>query len=375
MSTERQVALWAFALLVVLFGLLYVLRDILAPFVAGMAAAYLLDPVCDRLERWGLSRTLATVVVTAAFFLVLLAILLWLAPVVYGQILTLVNRLPGYFQQLGEQFRPLLEQIAGRLEGGDLAGISPNVGEHVGTVLGWVTAALKTVLSGGLALVNLLALLFITPIVAFFLLRDWDDIVGRLDKWLPRPWAGVIREQAALIDETLAGFVRGQALVCLFLGTFYAVVLTVVGLDFGITIGLFTGILSFIPYVGTTFGFVTSIAVAFAQFSEWLPIFLVAGLFIAGQAIEGNFLTPKLVGDRVGLHPVWVIFALLAGGSLFGFVGVLLAIPVAAVIGVLARFVLGRYLNSQYYRGGLPVSGPPPRKSEDGTGGSPGGRP
>lgn len=375
MSTERQVALWAFALLVVLFGLLYVLRDILAPFVAGMAAAYLLDPVCDRLERWGLSRTLATVVVTAAFFLVLLAILLWLAPVVYGQILTLVNRLPGYFQQLGEQFRPLLEQIAGRLEGGDLSGISPNVGEHVGTVLGWVTAALKTVLSGGLALVNLLALLFITPIVAFFLLRDWDDIVGRLDKWLPRPWAGVIREQAALIDETLAGFVRGQALVCLFLGTFYAVVLTIVGLDFGITIGLFTGILSFIPYVGTTFGFVTSIAVAFAQFSEWLSIFLVAGLFIAGQAIEGNFLTPKLVGDRVGLHPVWVIFALLAGGSLFGFVGVLLAIPVAAVIGVLARFVLGRYLNSRYYRGGLPVSGPPPRKGEDGTGGSPQGRP
>jgi predicted PurR-regulated permease PerM len=374
MSTERQVALWAFALLVVLFGLLYLLRDILAPFVAGMAAAYLLDPVCDRLERWGLSRTLATVVVTAAFFLVLLAILLWLAPVVYGQILTLVNRLPEYFQQIGEQFRPLLEQIAGRLEGGDLSGISPNVGEHVGTVLGWVTAALKTVLSGGLALVNLLALLFITPIVAFFLLRDWDDIVGRLDKWLPRPWAGVIREQAALIDETLAGFVRGQALVCLFLGTFYAVVLTIVGLDFGITIGLFTGILSFIPYVGTTFGFVTSIAVAFAQFSEWLPIFLVAGLFIAGQAIEGNFLTPKLVGDRVGLHPVWVIFALLAGGSLFGFVGVLLAIPVAAVIGVLARFVLGRYLNSRYYRGGLPASGPPPRKGEDGTGGSPGGR-
>jgi predicted PurR-regulated permease PerM len=374
MSTERQVALWAFALLVVLFGLLYVLRDILAPFVAGMAAAYLLDPVCDRLERWGLSRTLATVVVTAAFFLVLLAILLWLAPVVYGQILTLVNRLPEYFQQIGEQFRPLLEQIAGRLEGGDLSGISPNVGEHVGTVLGWVTAALKTVLSGGLALVNLLALLFITPIVAFFLLRDWDDIVGRLDKWLPRPWAGVIREQAALIDETLAGFVRGQALVCLFLGTFYAVVLTIVGLDFGITIGLFTGILSFIPYVGTTFGFVTSIAVAFAQFSEWLSIFLVAGLFIAGQAIEGNFLTPKLVGDRVGLHPVWVIFALLAGGSLFGFVGVLLAIPVAAVIGVLARFVLGRYLNSRYYRGGLPASGPPPRKGEDGTGGSPGGR-
>src|SRR5690606_34210818 len=222
---------------------------------------------------------------------------------------------------------------------------------------------------------NLLALLFITPIVAFFLLRDWDDIVGRLDKWLPRPWAGVIREQAALIDETLAGFVRGQALVCLFLGTFYAVVLTVVGLDFGITIGLITGILSFIPYVGTTFGFVTSIAVAFAQFSEWLPILLVAGLFIAGQAIEGNFLTPKLVGDRVGLHPVWVIFALLAAGSLFGFVGVLLAIPVAAVIGVLARFVLGRYLTSRYYRGGLPASGPPPRKDEDGTGGAPGGRP
>ena len=233
-----------------------------------------------------------------------------------------------------------------------------------------------TLLSGGLAIVNVLALVFITPIVTFFLLRDWDEMVARIDKWLPRQWAPVIREQATLIDETLAGFVRGQSLVCLLLGTFYAIGLTIVGLEFGIVIGMLAGILSFIPYVGTIVGFVLSVGLAFAQYPDWLPIFIVVGIFLAGQAIEGNFLTPKLVGERVGLHPVWVIFALLAGGSLFGFVGVLLAVPVAAVIGVLARFALGRYLQSGYYNDGGP---PSPQRAPQGddrnrgrNGGSPG---
>ena len=361
MSTERKIALWSVGLLLVLLCL-YLLRGMLLPFVAGMAVAYLLDPICDRLEKWGLSRTLSTIIVTAAFVILFAAFLIGIGPMLYRQIAALIQRLPEYIELIGQRLEPLVEQLRGRLEGGGVQ----QIGQQVGTVVGWGTSALMTLLSGGLAIVNVLALIFITPIVTFFLLRDWDEMVARIDKWLPRQSAPVIREQAALIDETLAGFVRGQALVCLLLGTFYAVALSAVGLEFGIIIGMLAGILSFIPYVGSAVGFVLSVGVALAQYPDWLPVIIVVGIFFGGQAIEGNFLTPKLVGDRVGLHPVWVIFALLAAGSLFGFVGVLLAVPVAAVIGVLARFALGRYLQSRYYRGGLPLTGlPPPNGNRD----------
>jgi len=180
-------------------------------------------------------------------------------------------------------------------------------------------------------------------------LRDWDRIIEKVDSWLPRDRADLIRGQVRQIDETLAGFARGQALVCLVLGVFYAVGLSVVGLEFGMAVGFVTGLISFVPYFGMLFGFAAGIGIAIAQFGEIAPVLLVAAVFGAGQIIEGNFLTPKLVGERVGLHAVWIIFALLAGGSLFGFLGVLLAVPIMAVIGVLARFLLAQYLDSPMY--------------------------
>jgi predicted PurR-regulated permease PerM len=214
--------------------------------------------------------------------------------------------------------------------------------------------AVRRVLTGSLAVVNLLSLVFITPVVTFYLLRDWDRIVAKVDSWLPRDHADIIRVQMGEINRTLSGFIRGQATVCLALGTIYGVGLSLVGLDLGLVIGMTSGMLSFIPYLGSITGFVTGMGLAFAQGADWHLPAMVAGVFAFGQVMEGNVLTPKLVGDKVGLHPVWIMFALLAGGTLFGFVGILLAVPVAAVIGVVVRFALSHYLASPIYHGNRP---------------------
>jgi len=206
-------------------------------------------------------------------------------------------------------------------------------------------------LRGGAALFNTISLLVVTPLVAFYLLRDWDRITAAVDGWLPRDHAPEIRGLARDIDGILAGFVRGQGTVCLFLAVFYGLGLHFVGLEFGLLVGLVTGAISFVPYFGMLIGMVTALGIAFVQFNDWTGFAMVIGVFAAGQVIESFFLTPKLVGERVGLHPVWVIFALMAGGAVFGFTGVLMAVPVAATIGVLVRFVVARYLGSELYRG------------------------
>lgn len=351
---DRRVGFWlaGFAAAVLV---LYLLRGILLPFVAGMAIAYLLDPICDRLEKWGCSRAIATILVMIAFLLAFAAVILLLIPLIQSQVVELITRLPELITAAGQRLRPLLQRLEPHLGAGGLDQIGGAVRSQAGSIVSWAAGAVGAVLGGGVALVNILALVFITPVVTFYLLRDWDRVVAQIDGLLPREHATVIREQAREIDRTLAGFVRGQALVCLFLGSFYAVGLSLAGLDFGLSVGLLTGILSFIPYVGTIVGFIASTGLAFAQFSDWGSIAIVAAIFVAGQFIEGNVLQPKLVGARVGLHPVWVIFALLAGGALFGFVGVLLALPVAAMVGVLLRFAQHRYLESGYYRGDAPA--------------------
>lgn len=348
--SERRIWFWVAGLVLVLVAL-YFLRGILLPFVAGMAIAYLLDPICDRLDRWGCPRSIAAVLVLVVFVLAVVAVLLLLVPLIQAQLSELIVRLPDVINALGTRMQSLLSKLARRIPLGEMSQLGTMLRGQSGNVLNWAAQVVGSVLSGGWAVVNILSLIFITPVVAFYLLRDWDRLVARVNEWLPRDHAGVIRDQARQMDATLAGYVRGQALVCLFLGTFYAVGLSSVGLDSGLSIGLLAGVLSFIPYVGTLVGFVCSVGLAFAQFSEWPPIIVVIAIFVAGQILEGYVLSPKLVGERVGLHPVWVIFALLAGGALFGFVGILLALPVAAMAGVLTRFALRRYLASPYYRG------------------------
>ncbi len=347
MTARRQLMFWLAGMAV--FGLLlFLLRDILLPFVAGMAVAYLFDPIADRLEDWGLSRTMATVVIIALFMIVTLGALFLLLPILYHQALDLMSRAPAIAGAVRDYVLSLFETLApDQIERASeaLAGFTDDI-------VGWALSFGEGLWRSGLALVNLIAMLFITPIVTFYLLRDWDHMTARMDALLPRKHAAVIREQLRKINDTLAGFVRGQGLVCLTLALLYAVGLSLAGLDFGLIVGLSAGALSFIPYVGAIAGFVVGVTLAFLQFDDLIRVGAVALVFAVGQVLEGNFLSPKLVGERVGLHPVWVIFGAFAGATLFGFVGILLAVPATAVIGVLVRFAIERYEDSILYHGG-----------------------
>lgn len=353
MTSAQRYRFWLIGLAVSL-ALLYVLRGMLLPFVAGMAVAYFLDPLADRLERSGLSRLAATSVITAVFFLVVVLALIILVPIVEDQVLAFAHKVPGYMDTLNERLQPLLNEAKKRLSPRDIEKLRSSAGEYAGTAVSWALGAARGVLTGSLAVFNVLSLMFITPVVTFYLLRDWDKMVAKVDSWLPRDHAETIRTQMREINRTLSGFIRGQATVCLCLGLIYGIGLSVVGLDLGLVIGMASGMLSFIPYLGSITGFVSGMGLALAQGTDWHLPAMVAGVFVVGQVAEGNFLTPKLVGDKVGLHPVWIMFALLAFAALFGFVGLLLAVPVAAVIGVLVRFALSRYLSSPLYHGQPP---------------------
>ena len=254
-----------------------------------------------------------------------------------------------------EALNTLLGAAGERIGQEQVAKLQAVAAEHLGSAVSAVGDFLGWILSRGLALINLLSLLFITPIVAFYLLRDWDDLVSRIKSLLPLHHSDTIREQLRLIDRKLAGFVRGQATVSAILGAYYAAALSIAGLEFGLVVGLGAGAVSFIPYVGSMSGFIVSVGLAFIQFDSLGPVGIVAGIFIVGQIVEGNFLTPKLVGEQVGLHPVWVIFALLAGGAVLGLLGLLLALPVAAVVSVLVAFGLEKYRGSVLYHGGRDV--------------------
>ena len=329
---------------------IYALSSVLLPFLVGLAVAYLLDPLVDRAEKAGVKRAYGAAIVTILFFVALGVAVALLAPVLQSQVFGLAERLAAVVRHGIEWARPYLEQILEQIGHVDPQQLS-GAGDTARQVFGWLARAAAGVLSSGLAIVNLLSLLFITPVVAFYLIRDWNKVVARIDSWLPRDHAEDLREIVKEVDARMAGFLRGQALVCLFLAVFYALGLTLVGLNYGFLVGLLTGFMSFIPYVGMFVGMATGMAIAFYQFPDWLGVGLVLAVFLAGQAIEGNVVTPKLVGDRVGLHPVWMILAVLAGASLFGFTGVILAVPAAAAIGVLLRYALKRYLGSSLYLG------------------------
>jgi predicted PurR-regulated permease PerM len=355
MSVGRQALIWA--AVAIAFGLmLHFLSGIMLPFVAGMAIAYFLDPVADRLEAIGFGRMAATTIISIVGLLLFILGLLLLLPVLQDQFVNFANRIPGYIEQL--------QALIDRVMDGRLAqfistldtDLESAVGDIAKTAVSWVGGVFERAISGGLAFVGFLSLVFVTPVVAFYLLLDWDRMMAQVDSWLPRDHADTIRGLASEMNDMLSGFVRGQVTVCLVLGTFYATALSLVGLEFGLVVGVIAGLVSFIPYLGAATGLVLSIGLALIQFwPDPVMIGAVAAVFWVGQAIEGNILTPWLVGSRVKLHPVWVIFALFAFGTFFGFVGVLLALPLAAMIGVLARFGVSEYLKSDLYRGG---SGP-----------------
>ena len=355
----RARAIIALAIFGVLAFLLYSLREVMLPFVAGLALAYLLDPLADRLERVGIGRLAATLIILAGFIASLVVLLIIVVPLAAGQVSQLVNALPGMVSKLQsiitDRVGPLLSKVGGENVVGDLQN---SVGSLVGQGGSWFLAFLASLWSGSQALVSIASLLVITPVVAFYLLHDWDKMIDALDRWVPPRHRDTVRRLAREINDAVTGYMRGQSLVCVILGAFYAVGLFFVGLNFGVLIGLIAGFLTFIPYVGSLTGFMLSVGVALVQWwpdSDWLHIGLTFGVFVVGQFLEGNVISPKLVGEAVGLHPVWLIFALLAFGTLFGFVGLLMAVPAAASIGVIVRFAVERYLQSQLYQSEDPV--------------------
>lgn len=351
MTAERRI-LWTVAALALVVVCFWAVSEILLPFIVGFALAYLLDPAADWLQRKGVPRWLSAAIITCAAILALVLALVLLVPLVQAQISDFIDRLPQYVEVIRDQALALVEALRRRFSDEDIAAVRERITGAVNPgTLGWIGRTLGQIWGGGVALFNLLSLLFVTPLVTYYLLRDWDVILRTVDGWLPPRHAPTIREQAGEIDRVLSGFIRGQFIVCVLLGAFYGVGLSLVGLDFGLIIGIATGLLSFMPIFGMLIGGVIGLGVALVQFGLDWHVAAVGGVFALGQFLEGNFITPRLVGSRVGLNPAWAIFALLAGGALAGFAGLLIGIPVAAVIGVVTRFGLQRWQQSAAYRG------------------------
>jgi len=324
--------------------------SVLLPFVAAGGIAYVLHPPTTWLTRLGLPRGLATGLMMCGFVAVVLLFVLLLYPLILAQIGILISRVPQYVFLAQAWAQEMIVNLQGRF-GNDVVDdkLRDLVGGQAGAVVSFLVRTSASVISGGFALFNVLTLMIVTPVVAVYLLRDWPDIVRMIDGWLPHRYGGLIRAQAREVDRILSAWVRGQALCCVFLALYYSLALSFVGLDLGLIVGLMAGLLSFIPYVGSIVGGLSAIGLALAQFPDWHGVVLVVGVLGLGQFLEGYVLYPRFLGDRVELSAVWVIFALFAGGAAFGFVGVMLAVPVAATIGVLCRFWLRRYLDSPLY--------------------------
>ncbi|MDA8050789.1 MAG: AI-2E family transporter [Rhodospirillales bacterium] len=333
-----------------LWLVLALFSSILLPFVAASGIAYFLDPVAHQLTRLGVPRPVAALILIIGLIAVGLMVVLLLYPLIAQQVGVLVAHLPDYVLALRNVAQRLVTDLQARL-GPDYVNskLRDLIASQGGAVLSFVAQALTRLITGGVALFNVAEVAIVTPVVAFYLLRDWPRVVARADSWLPRRYAAVLRAQAQEVDRILSAWLRGQLLCCLFLALFYAAGLTLVGLDLGLIVGLAAGILSFIPYVGTITGATISTALALAQFPLWSGLIRVALVFVIGNQFETYVIYPRFLGDRVKLHAVWVIFALFAGGAAFGFLGILLAVPMAAVLGVLARFWLRRYLESPLY--------------------------
>ncbi len=353
MTLQRQAFFW-FVALAALCLFLWVFRGILAPFLAGIALAYFLDPVADRLEKLKFSRFWAAVTIVGLFLIAFTIVVVLITPPLVAQILGFINRIP----ELIGQFENFLANSGIVKWLGELIpiatpdGLQSSMTDVMRQGSEWIGAVFGQILSGGQAIVGLLSFLLISPIIAFYLLWDWDNLVDRVDKLLPRDHAQTIRRLAREIDDALSGFVRGQITVAMLLGAFYAITLSLMGLNFGLLIGIVAGVINIIPYVGSIVGFVIAVGVATLQFwPDWTWILAVAAVFVVGQVVEGNGLQPLLVGEKVGLHPVWLMFGIIAFSSLFGLAGTLIAVPAAAAIGVLVRFAIAQYLDSAVYRG------------------------
>jgi predicted PurR-regulated permease PerM len=349
MNVTRPIVFWI-AMLAAVTAVVVLLREVLLPFVAGMVLAYLLDPVATRLERLGMNRLVATLFIMGLFVVGVVLLVVLTAPTIVSELSYFIDQVPKYLQQLEslatDPSRPRLSKIIG--EG--LGEAERSVGELTALATGWLGTFLRSAWSGGRALISVFSLAVVTPIVACYLIYDWNKMIAVIDNWVPPARRETVRALARQIDDTIGGFVRGQSALCLLLGVFYAAALSLIGLNHGVLIGIAAGLISFVPYLGSLTGLVVSTCVAIAQFwPNWTIILLVPATFLVGQSLADYVLSPYLVGRRVHLNPVWLMFALFAFGYLFGLVGLLIAVPLAAAIGVLLRFALLHYYASPLY--------------------------
>lgn len=335
------------------------IQSILLPFVFGILIAYFFDPTADKLERLGVSRTLATVLILTLFFSVLVLAVIGLAPRLVEQVAALVSEMPEKIERIEEWMQPYLNRIVDQVGVVDLQEAAVDASSMSQQLVGASGKILTGLVKSGIAIANLAALLVIAPVVSFYFLRDWDGIIARLDALLPRYYAETIREQVREMDRVISAFLRGQIRVCLSLALFYAVSLSIAGLKYSLLISLLSGLLIIIPYAGTFIAGLLAVSVAMLQYEgDPTQVGIILGIFVVGQMLEGYVLTPRLIGGSVGLHPMWIIFGMLAGGAMLGFVGVLIAVPLTAVIGVLVRFIVRNYLQSPLYSSAF-ISRPP----------------
>jgi predicted PurR-regulated permease PerM len=350
-TRQRQVLFWLVAA-VAFLAFLHIFRKILLPFVAGMALAYLLDPVASWFERRGFGRLTATIIILILFVILFVATMVIVVPILANQVTALISQVPAYVDSLQALVARIIDSKIARYFGIDPESIGTSLRGLLGQGAAFLTKVLGSLLSSGLAVLDILSLLVITPVVAFYLLIDWTSLTNYLDALLPRDNVVEIRRLCREMDRRIAAFVRGQGLICLILAGYYGAGLALAGISFGFLVGAAAGIISFIPYVGTALGLIGSVGLALAQFwPDWTPAIIALTIFIIGQLVSDYVLTPKLLGENVGLHPVWVIFSFFAFGLIFGFLGLLIAIPAAAAIGVLIRHGVDLYLDSPIYLG------------------------
>ena len=362
MTFDKRLLAWAAVAAILLYAL-YELGGVIAPFATGIAIGYLLDPVVRKLERIGFNRLGASLLILAVFLIVMTFVLIIVAPILANQLIAFTQQLPGYVLRLQtlavDQANELVDKYAGEWRAqmglGDTispAAVQKAVTDFVNFGTQWWLNAVRSLVTGGAAIVNFLSFLVVTPVVAFYILVDWNKMIAAIDAWLPRKRADEFRAVAAEINRALAGFLRGQSLVCFFLGLWYGAGLNFIGLDFGLLIGVGSGLLCFVPYFGSLIALTLSIGVAIVQgWPDPHLFYLTLGVVLVGQFLEGYVLSPILVGESIGVHPVWLMFSLFAFGSMFGFVGLLIAVPASAAIGVLMRRLLAAYLAGPLYRG------------------------
>ncbi len=358
LAAKDQIRYWGIAAVVFLL-MLWFLGNVLLPFIVGGAIAYFLDPLADRLERMGLSRVAATTLISLIALVLVILLVLAVIPTLFSQLTALVNAAPDIAKRLQGFLLERFPELADRT-----STIRQTLAEIGAAIQARGGQLAQSIISSALGVISVVVFIVVVPVVAFYLLLDWDKMLARIDAMLPRDHAPAVRRLARETDAVLAGFVRGQVSVCLALGTFYAVALMLAGLQFGLIVGAIAGAITFIPYVGSIIGGALAVGLALFQFwGDWMQIGIIAAIFAVGQFVEGNILTPNLVGKSVGLHPVWLLLALSAFGSVFGFVGLLVAVPVAAAIGVFTRFGVEQYHASLLYQGKEALAPPTPLAS------------